>query len=779
MKLIRSWLQDWIDLTDIEDTDLSTALESLGFEIEDYKLIKPDYKNIVVGKVIEIYSHPNADKVRVTKVDVGNKIYEIVCGAWNFEEGAIVPVALPNSYIKNSFKIEKRNIRGVDSNGMICSASELNLWDEHDGILILDESFKIGSDFSKTYNSADSYWEVGVTPNRGDCMSYLGIARELSTYFDKKLNNIEKPLKPKLKPVLKVNSGKSKLCSSYQSIEIENISIKDSSFLIKYRLSNIGVRIINNVVDYTNYVLHDIGQPLHAFDRDKLYGTISVRNAKDGEKLKTLDDQIRTLDNDDLVITDNNEPIALAGVMGGFDTEVTNETRNLLIESAYFDKVSIMKTSMKLNLISDASVRFERGIDRNIQAYGLKRFINLYELDEKIQYSEILDSSKQTENENFITFDTSLIESTLGQVIDNKFITSTLKSLSIESEIKKDTIKFKQPSWRYDLERPIDLIEEIAKHYGFNNFKSTLPIGNNLNQVGNYWNVRKYFIDKLSLEKFNEIQSLSFTQKEYNDIFDPDKEGVKVLNPIDQTQEYLRTNLYYSLIKTYKFNYDQNNFSGKYFEINNIYNNSANKNYKKIPKQDYTLGFLVPDNNSEINPMQYIASLLRKILPGVSFEQLSKPGFHQNNSYVIMVDNKLIGHTGQLSYLLKDELDLSENLFLSQIYLEELNFESLNTTNYKPLSHYPFIKFDLSFNVNKDLNANDLIQEVENLLQNNENSIKVFDDYAFEKTRNLGIRIITRSYEKTYNEKENTEILNMIVDKLTSKFNIILNEKGE
>ena len=201
MKLLRSWLQDWIDLTDIDDTDLSTALESLGFEIEDYKLINPDYKNIIVGKVLEIYPHPNADKVRVTKVDVGNKIYEIVCGAWNFEEGAIVPVALPNSYIKDSFKIDKRDIRGVESNGMICSASELNLWDEHDGILILDESFKIGSDLSKTYNSTDSYWEVGVTPNRGDCMSYLGIARELSTYFNKKLKKIEKPLNPKLKPV--------------------------------------------------------------------------------------------------------------------------------------------------------------------------------------------------------------------------------------------------------------------------------------------------------------------------------------------------------------------------------------------------------------------------------------------------------------------------------------------------------------------------------------------------------------------------------------------------
>ena len=251
MKILKSWLNDWIDIENIDSNEISDALESLGFEIESRIDKIPNYKNIVVGKVLDIYEHPNADKVRVTKVDVGSKVYEIVCGAWNFEEGAIVPVALPNSYIRDSFKIDKRDIRGVESNGMICSASELNLWDEHDGILILDDSFKIGSDFSKSYYSTDSYWEVGVTPNRGDCMSYLGIARELSTYFNKKLNKIENPLNPKLKPVLKVNSGKSKLCSSYQSIEIENISIKDSSFLIKYRLSNIGVRLINNVVDYT------------------------------------------------------------------------------------------------------------------------------------------------------------------------------------------------------------------------------------------------------------------------------------------------------------------------------------------------------------------------------------------------------------------------------------------------------------------------------------------------------------------------------------------------
>ena len=481
MKILKSWLNDWINLDKISDDELSNALESLGFEIEYYKQITPNYKNIVVGKVIDLYQHPNADKVRVTKVDVGSKVYEIVCGAWNFDKGAVVPVALPKSKIKDDFLIDERDIRGVKSNGMICSASELDLWDDHDGILILDDLEKIGSDFSTVYDSHDSIWEIGVTPNRGDCMSHLGIARELSNYFNLKLINNFKEINPKIKPVLKVNSGTGKKCTSYQSIEIENIKIDDSSLTIKHRLSSVGVRIINNVVDYTNYVLHDIGQPLHAFDRDKLFGTISVRNAKEDEELITLDNQKRALDKTDLIITDNNNPIALAGVMGGFDTEVTADTKNLLIESAYFDKVSIMKTSRKLNLISDASIRFERGIDRNIQTFGLHRFIHLFEDSDDITYSDIQNDTKDFDKKSNIKFNKNMIRDVLGIEIDDKFISKTLTSLDIPHTLNDDTIEFSSPSWRYDLERPIDIIEELAKHYGFNNFPSTLPVGNKLN----------------------------------------------------------------------------------------------------------------------------------------------------------------------------------------------------------------------------------------------------------------------------------------------------------
>lgn len=787
MKILKSWLNDWIDLEAISTDDISEALESLGFEIESRTDKTPNYKNITVGKVLEIYEHPNADKVRVTKVDVGSKTYEIVCGAWNFDVGAVVPVALPKSEIKDGFKIDKRDIRGVESNGMICSASELDLWDDHAGILKLSDETKLGSDFSKIYNSTDTLWEIGVTPNRGDCMSHLGIARELSNYFNLTLKENSQSLKSNIESVIKVNSGKIKACNSYQSIEIENFTLSDSNLNIRYRLSSIGVRVINNVVDYTNYVLHDIGQPLHAFDRDKLFGTISVRFAKDNEKLKTLDEQERMLTSEDLIITDNDTPIALAGVMGGYDTEVTDTTTNLLIESAYFDKVSIMKTSRRLNLISDASIRFERGIDFNLQKQGLQRFVNLFENDQEINYSSIIDSSKNGISYDSISFDKNEIEQILGVKLDDNFIRNTLIKLQIESEVSDKKIKFESPSWRYDLERPIDLIEELAKHYGFNNFESTLPIGNNLNSTGDYWDKRIYLSEKLSSTNFYEIQTLSFTDSLSNELFTPEKKSVSVINPIDQTQENLRTNLLTSLINTYKFNLESNGKSHRYYEINNVYDDSKHKKFKMIPNQEYSLGLLIPENETvedrkgktKTNNINTLANAIKNLFPSSELEHLTRPGFHKNYSYLIKLDNKILGFMGKLSYKIQSELELHDSLYIAQINTENFNLDQLKAFTYKPLSAYPFIKFDLSFSVPNDFQASDLINCIESILSDNENNISIFDNFTNEKTRNLGIRIVTRSYEKTYTETESTEILEMIVKEAESKFKIKLNKKDE
>ena len=785
MKILKSWLNDWININDIHSDDISEALESLGFEIESRLDKQPNYKNIVVGKVVEIYPHPNADKVRVTKVDVGSKVYEIVCGAWNFDINAVVPVALPNSEIKDGFKIDKRDIRGVESNGMICSASELDLWEDHEGILKLSDHIRIGSDFSTTYASVDTVWEIGVTPNRGDCMSHLGIARELSNYFNKPLEQNDIKLKPNIESIIKVNSGKTNACNAYLSVEIENFDISDSDIKIRYRLSSVGVRVINNVVDYTNYVLHDIGQPLHAFDRDKLFGTISVRKAEDNEILKTLDEQERKLSNEDLIITDNDSPIALAGVMGGYETEVTDATKNLLIESAYFDKVSIMKTSRKLNLISDASIRFERGIDYELQQKGLMRFITIFNNDQEINYSEILSSTKNSISHDVVSFNKNDITNILGAELSDEFVKQTLDKLQIESDISNDEISFRSPSWRYDLERPIDLIEELAKHYGFNNFDSTLPIGNNLHKKGEYWNKRSYISNLLSNNNFYEVQTLSFADNESNEIFTPEKKPVTVINPIDQTKNHLRTNLLSSLISTYKYNYENNSQSLKYYEINNVYDDGKHHLYKSIPNQEYTLGLLIPENENNPdsrgmllqNDIHTLTNIVNYLFPSVQFEHLLRPGFHKNYSYVIKVNEKIIGYMGKLSYKLQSSLNLETSLYIMQINTEKVLLSEIQKNSYKPLSSYPFIKFDLSFAVKDDFIASTLISFIENLLPDNENNISIFDDFTNEKSRNLGIRIITRNYNKTYTDEENGEILDMIVKNVESKFSIKLNTK--
>jgi phenylalanyl-tRNA synthetase beta chain len=784
MKVLKSWLNDWVDIDKINGDELSLALESLGFEIESRIDIKPNYKNIVVGKVLEIYPHPNADKVRVTKVDTGNNVFEIVCGAFNFDVGAVVPVALPKSEIKDSFLIDKRDIRGVESNGMICSATELDLWEDNSGILLLDEDVKPGTDFSTIYPQNDIVWEIGVTPNRGDCMSHLGVARELSHYFKKPLLDNSSQLNPSIESILSLSSGTIKACNTYAGIEIENIKIKDSNFNTKYRLSQVGTRIINNVVDYTNYVLYDIGQPLHAFDRDKLFGKISVRYAKQDETLLTLDNQNRQLSKNDLIITADDKPIALAGVMGGLETEVTQETNNLLIESAYFDKVSIMNTSRKLNLISDASIRFERGIDHQFQLLGLNRFINIFQQDQHITYSSPVVDSKQQFSMVDVSFSRNEIYKILGIKLENDFIENMLEYLGINYTLTDNDIVFQSPSWRYDLERPIDLIEEFAKHYGFNNFESTLPIGNNKNNLGEYWHLKRSLTDKLIAMNMYEIQTLSFVSQEINQIFTPEKKSVEINNPIDQTNKFLRTSLHPSLIEVYKNNIEQNNQSEMFFEINNIFDAGEHQNFDSIPNQIYSLSALIPSKltNSDtrqdptINDIYFAKQILIDCFGKIELKQIHKPGFHQNLSFIILKNNKVLGHLGQLASQLEKSYELNNSIFLFSIDLTSISSEDLININYSPLSPYPYVKFDLSFMVPDAFAASELIQEVEKFLINNENVITIFDDFKNEKSRNLGIRINTRSYSKTYSEEEVTDILNQVVDVLENKFSIKLNK---
>ena len=614
-------------------------------------------------------------------------------------------------------------------------------------------------------------------------MSYLGIARELSGYFNKKLKTKKSNLNPTISNILNADSGKIKECNSYGSVEIENFNVTNSSFEMRYRLTQVGTRIINNVVDITNYILYDIGQPLHAFDRDKLFGTISVRKAKNKEQITTLDSQVRKLDSNDLVITDNDKPIALAGVMGGLETEVTETTTNLLIESAYFDKVSIMKTSRKLNLISDASIRFERGIDYKIQRYGLERFLMELKDNQAINYSEINVDDKGNLKNNKVTLKYSEIKKLLGIDLKESFIKKVLKFLMIDSEVNKESVKFTPPSWRYDLDRPVDLIEEFAKHYGFNNFESTLPQGVHKNNKGSYWDLKSYLSSVLTSNNFQEVQTLSFVNNDKNFLFNPEKKYVEVFNAIDQSSKFMRSNLMSSLIDVYKLNYDQNNLSNSYFEINTVFDTSINKIYEDVPNQNIVLGFLTSSTLSNTDTrlkdqeldLYYVKNILTQLLSSYDLEPITKPGFHQNYSFSIIKNGQIIGHFGQLATETQMTLEFNNEIYLGEIYINKLKLINLKEINYVPLSQYPFVKFDLSFSVPIDLSAHLLVDEINELLTENENSIEIFDDFQQENSRNLGIRIITRSYEKTYDDNETREILMNISQTLESKFNITLN----
>ena len=492
---------------------------------------------------------------------------------------------------------------------------------------------------------------------------------------------------------------------------------------------------------------------------------------------------MRKLDSNDLVITDNDKPIALAGVMGGLETEVSETTTNLLIESAYFDKVSIMKTSRKLNLISDASIRFERGIDYKIQRYGLERFLMELKDNQAINYSEINVDDKGSLKNKKVILKYSEIKKLLGIDLKESFIKKVLKFLMIDSEVNKESVKFRPPSWRYDLDRPVDLIEEFAKHYGFNNFESTLPQGVHKNNKGSYWDLKSYLSSVLTSNNFQEVQTLSFVNNDKNFLFNPEKKYVEVFNAIDQSSKFMRSNLMSSLIDVYKLNYDQNNLSNSYFEINTVFDTSKNKIYEDVPNQNIVLGFLTSSTLSNTDTrlkdqeldLYYVKNILTQLLSSYDLEPITKPGFHQNYSFSIIKNGQIIGHFGQLASETQMTLEFNNEIYLGEIYINKLKLNNLKEINYVPLSQYPFVKFDLSFSVPIDLSAHLLVDEINELLTENENSIEIFDDFQQENSRNLGIRIITRSYEKTYDDNETREILMNISQTLESKFNITLN----
>jgi len=617
MKISYNWLKQFIKI-DLKSEETAAILTDLGLEVEvveKYQSVRGGLEGVVVGHVLSCEKHPDADRLSITKVDLGDgNPVQIVCGASNVAAGQKVPVATIGTKLfdkeGNEFEIKKGKIRGQESHGMICAEDELGLGTSHDGIMILDEKLKPGTPCAKVFNiENDEIFEIGLTPNRADAMSHMGVARDLRASLLQKNSNIEL-ITPSVstfridKRILKIDVDvkDSKLAPRYCGVTISGITVKESPEWLKNRLKAIGLTPKNNIVDVTNYILHELGQPLHAFDASKINGKIIVKTVTAGTKFVTLDDVERTLHEEDLMICDEKGPLCMAGVFGGKNSGVTDTTNSIFLESAYFNPVSIRKTAKRHSLSTDASFRFERGIDPNITEFALKRAALLIkEVAGGEITSDIIDiyPKKIEDFPVFLSFEktTKLI----GQELPKETIKKILASLDIKVTTVSDAgLGLIIPSYRVDVQREIDVIEEILRVYGYNNINFTKKLNATVSNSARTedYKVQNIVASLLNANGFHEMMANSLTTPEYIGLSEMLKEeyNVSMLNPLSNDLSSMRQSLLFSGLEAVSYNINRRNGDLKLFEFG--------KTYHKLPSgydEPKHLTLFTSGNRSEEN----------------------------------------------------------------------------------------------------------------------------------------------------------------------------------
>ena len=681
MKISRNWLNKFIK-SKKSDSDLVDAFTQLGLECTSERINSID-SNIVVGKIVSCINHPNADRLKVCEVDIDdNKLLTIVCGAPNVKDGILIPVAKVGSKISD-FEIKKTKIRDVLSQGMICSEKELGLSDEHDGIMILDNNLEKGQSLTSALSlKSDSIFDFDITPNRGDCFSHLGISRELAIIEDSsfKLDKINfKSTKFKTSDLVKLNVSDSKLCPRYSCRIIKNIKVQESPDWLKKALLLIGQKSINNIVDLANYIMFDIGQPLHTFDFDKLNGDrINIRKAKNNEKILCLNNDLNELKDDDIVISDSKGPIAIAGVIGGLDSQVDEKTKNILIESAVFDEISVRKTSKRYDYTKEASKRFERGIDYDNTVYAMDKFTKLIlDISGGEASEDYLDTKTGNRAAKLIDFNINDCNEFLGINLDTNEYQIIFKKLSINVKVDKNNIKCKIPSYRNDLDREIDLYEEVARVYGYNNIPISKIFNNSYSSViddCNSLNNKMKFM--LSSKGFYEHYSNSlYSDKVLNDF--NTFETSEIINESSLDMKYMRNSLLPGLLKAVSFNEKRGQNYFKLFELGRVH--STIKSYNK--EQD-NLGFVWYGQNNEHWNSKGSADIFYAKGELLSFlKQLNvidvkyKVEESEMSKININVYSKktCIGYMRILDSSLKDKYDIKGPIVISEIYIDQIN----------------------------------------------------------------------------------------------------------
>ncbi len=810
MYISYNWLKDFVKIpAKIKPGEVASELTKHTVEVEGVTGQAEQYDKIVVGKVLEVHKHPNADRLRLTVVDVKNQRLNIVCGAPNVAAGQLVPVALVGAQLPNGASIQESIIRGEKSSGMICAEDELGLGKDHEGILVLKNSAKIGEKFAQYLKANDVVFEVDnkSLSNRPDLLNHYGLARELAAIFNLSLKPYDKFFKRTWKFLgakenrLSVKVEDPALCPRYSAVRVDNVTVKESPEWLKERLIAIGQRPINNIVDLTNYVMFDCGQPLHAFDAAKVQ-KIVVRRAAKNDSLETLDEKERILDNDDLLITDGRKALAIAGIMGGRDGGVSSETKSLILESANFAASGIRRTSQKLGLRTEASLRFEKSLDPNLTEVALLRFLTLLEeIDTEITIgSSLLDVSAGASSELAIDLDLNWLSSKIGQEIPKETVINSLKKLGfiIENGGKKEVnLRVIVPSWRAtkDIANKEDLAEEVLRLYGYDNIVSRLPVlAMTPPEINEEKRLERRIKNILALKyNFNEAYNYSFVGEEQLKKLNIDFfQHLKLVNPLAETQSLLRQSLIPGLANNVKANQFKSDDFG-FFEIGSVFFNAPG-NFKKdatgddfLPYQEKRLGLVLAGGGDLFDRLKgIIGSLCRNLMTyetEVEFSALDNaPGWSDRQAVA-----KIIVLGQELGLIAKMNPEVSENLNLKKdVALAEMNFDllikmllNLPSFRFQEAPKYPPVIRDLAFVVGEKILYNDLRQAIYHfnpLIR----SVELFDVYVGSKLligeKSLAFHIFYQSADRTLVASEVDKIQKELIDYLNKKFEVRLRD---
>lgn len=799
MKISYNWLKQFLKI-DWEAEKTGELLTDLGLEvegIETYQSVKGGLEGVVIGKVITCEKHPNADRLKLTTVDIGSgKLLSIVCGAPNVAKGQTVPVATIGATLYNAegeaWTIKKGKIRGEESHGMICAEDELGLGTSHDGIMVLDDNIKAGTLASSVFEvENDLVFEIGLTPNRSDAMSHYGTARDLRAGLIQKEKVLEL-ITPSVSAfhvdsrILKIDVDvqDKKKAPRYCGLTISGIKVDHSPSWIQNRLKAIGLKPINNVVDITNYVLHELGQPLHAFDAAKISGNkIEVKTLPTGTKFTTLDEVERELHEEDLMICDAEKPMCIAGVFGGIQSGVTASTTSIFLESAYFSPIAIRKTAKRHGLNTDASFRFERGIDSNITEYALKRAALLItEIAGGEITSDIIDEYPEKIKDFQVRLSFENAENLIGEKLSQETIKRILTSLEIKVNNFTETgLGLTVPSYRSDVQREADVIEEVLRIYGYNNIGTSDKLNASISNSSNFedYKIQNIIGDQLVSQGFYEIMTNSLTTPKHLELSEQLDTNYKVelLNPLSQDLSIMRQSLLFSGLEVIAHNINRKKSDLKVFEFGKTYHNFSDKRVENKQLALFVTGNRFKESwNSQnrTSDFYYLKGIITSILKrlGISRfnESSSKEDFYLEGWSLSLGKNELVNF-GTIKKSLLKNMDISQNVLFADFKWDAiLKTISSKTIKFKAISKYPEVRRDLALLIDNNASFDSIVTIAKQTEKQLLKDVNLFDVYKGSNLpsgkKSYAISFILQDDNKTLTDKQIDKIMN----KLQSNF---------